>query len=58
MPDATAGFADTLVAPPGGDVLAEEARLAPPATQVGRSSARRTAGIAGQYALLVAWRRS
>jgi sn-glycerol 3-phosphate transport system permease protein len=43
----------TLVMPPGGDVLAEESRRAPSATQVGRSSARRRAGIAGQYALLV-----
>jgi sn-glycerol 3-phosphate transport system permease protein len=51
--DAATGVADELVAPPGGDLLAEEARLAPPATQVGRSSARRTAGIAGQYAVLV-----
>jgi sn-glycerol 3-phosphate transport system permease protein len=54
MPDATAEFADTLVAPPRGDLLAEEARLAPAAAQVGRSSARRIAGIVGQYAMLVA----
>jgi len=55
MPADTATDAvGTLVTPPGGDLLAEEAaRLAPP-TRVGRSSGRRRAGIAGQYGLLVA----
>jgi sn-glycerol 3-phosphate transport system permease protein len=52
--DAGVEYADTLVAPPGGDVLGDGARPMPTAAQVGRSSARRTAGIAGQYALLVA----
>ena len=46
--------ADTIVAPPGGDVLAEEAARARPPSTVGRSRARRRAGIAGQYAMLVA----
>ena len=45
--------ADTLVAEPAGDVLAVPDRdLA--ATTIGRSRARRIAGLTGQYALLVA----
>jgi sn-glycerol 3-phosphate transport system permease protein len=45
--------ADTLVAEPAGDVLGGPERELAAAT-IGKSSARRIAGLAGQYAVLVA----